>query len=65
MRAAGTEVPLNPQPSRPGEQQRSAVRIDKAAELLGWKPEVDLATGLRETFNYFAERHAGAPAASA
>ncbi len=61
MQAAGTEVPLDPQPSRPGEQQRSAVRIDKAAAVLGWAPEVDVASGLRETFAFFAARHAAAP----
>ena len=59
MQVGGTEVPLNPQPSRPGEQQRSAVRITKAAELLGWKPEVDVTTGLRATFEFFAARRAG------
>jgi UDP-glucose 4-epimerase len=65
MEVSGTEVPLNPQPSRPGEQQRSAVRIDKAAAVLDWRPEMDLTEGLRETFNYFAARHAGASATSA
>jgi UDP-glucose 4-epimerase len=65
MEVSGTEVPLNPQPSRPGEQQRSAVMIDKAAAVLDWRPEMDLTEGLRETFNYFAARHAGASATSA
>ncbi len=65
MRAAGTEVPLAPKPARPGEQHRSAVKIDRAADVLGWKPEVDLQTGLGETFNFFAGRHAGAQAATA
>jgi UDP-glucose 4-epimerase len=65
MQAAGTEVPLNPQPSRPGEQQRSAVEIGKAGEVLGWRPEVDITSGLRETYNYFAGRHESAQAASA
>ena len=62
MQAGNTEVPLNPQPSRPGEQQRSAVKIDRAAEVLGWKPEVDIETGLRRTFEFFAARRAGAAA---
>ena len=65
MQVAGTEVPLNRQPARPGEQQRSAVSIARAAEALGWRPDVGLAAGLRETSTYFAGRHAGAPAASA
>jgi UDP-glucose 4-epimerase len=65
MKAAGRRVPLEPKPARPGEQQRSAVKIDKAADVLGWRPEVGLEAGLRETFNYFAGQHAGAQAASA
>jgi UDP-glucose 4-epimerase len=62
MQAAGNEVPLHPQPSRPGEQQRSAVKIDKAAEVLGWKPEMDVVAGLARTFAFFAARRAGAAA---
>ena len=37
-------------PARPGEQQRSAVSIDKAKRELGWTPQVDLHDGLEETF---------------
>ena len=65
MEAGGTEVPLEPKPSRPGEQQRSAVKIDKAASVLGWKPEVDIRTGLRQTFEFFAARRAAAAGAPA
>ena len=65
MEAGGTEVPLDPKPSRPGEQQRSAVKIDKAASVLGWKPEVDIRTGLRQTFEFFAARRAAAAGAPA
>jgi UDP-glucose 4-epimerase len=56
QRAAGSSVPVHFAPPRPGEQQRSAVSIAKAAELLDWRPEVQLDTGLRETFEFFAER---------
>ena len=65
MEAGGTEVPLDPKPSRPGEQQRSAVKIDKAASVLGWTPEVDIRTGLRQTFEFFAARRAAAAGAPA
>ena len=57
QRAAGREVGIAHLPARPGEQQRSAVRIDKARELLGWEPQVSLAKGLAETYAWFAARH--------
>lgn len=57
-RAAGSDVPVQHAPVRPGEQQRSAVVIDKAARELTWQPNVDLDEGLRLTFEFFAERHA-------
>ena len=47
-------------PPRAGEQRRSAVRIDKAAEVLGWCPVVSLERGLRATFDWFAARRAEA-----
>jgi UDP-glucose 4-epimerase len=56
-RAAGTDVPIEHAPARPGEQQRSFVKIDKAAAVLGWRPEVALDRGVVETFHWFAERH--------
>jgi UDP-glucose 4-epimerase len=56
--AAGTDTPIEHAPARPGELQRSAVDIRKAGEVLGWKPEVRLERGLRETFEWFASRRA-------
>jgi len=56
QKSAGSSVPVHFAPARPGEQQRSAVSIDKAKKLLGWKPEIDLHEGLEETFSFFAER---------
>jgi len=55
-RSAGSDVPVQLAPARPGEQQRSAVSIDKAKRELGWAPRVDLHTGLEETFSFFAAR---------
>jgi len=44
-------------PARPGEQSRSVISPALAAQLLNWRPQVDLAKGLDETFSYFKERH--------
>ena len=57
-RAAGSDVPVEHAPARPGEQQRSVVKIERAAKLLGWRPEVALDQGIVETFRWFAARHA-------
>jgi UDP-glucose 4-epimerase len=46
-------------PARAGEQRRSAVRVEKAAKVLGWKPQMPLRDGLRETYQWFAGRRAG------
>jgi UDP-glucose 4-epimerase len=43
------------QPARPGEQHRSSVDPARAAEMLGWRPEVELAEGLGETIAHFRE----------
>lgn len=59
QRAAGTTVPIEHAPARPGELPRSAVSNAKAAEALGWRPEVTLEDGLRITFEYFASRAGG------
>ena len=40
-------------PARPGEQRRSAVDPGKAARVLGWKPQVTLDDGLRQTYEWF------------
>jgi UDP-glucose 4-epimerase len=59
--AAGAEGhTIQHAPARQGEQQRSAVKIDKAAGLLGWRPTVTLKDGLAQTFGWFAERRVDA-----
>ena len=45
-------------PARAGEQRRSAVAIDRAREVLGWRPEVTLEEGLRRTVEFFRARRA-------
>lgn len=43
-------------PAKPGEQRRSVISYEKAEQILGWKPEVNLEEGLRKTVNYFKKR---------
>ena len=65
QRAAGTNVPLEFAPKRPGEQQESFIAIGKARRVLGWEPRVTLPEGLANTYEWFAaNRHTGATAKS-
>jgi UDP-glucose 4-epimerase len=57
QKSASSAVPISFAPARPGEQQRSAVSIEKAERELSWKPTVGLHDGLEETFAFFAARH--------
>ena len=54
QRAAGTQLPLEFAPKRPGEQQDSFIAIEKARHLLGWEPRVALSDGLAATYEWFA-----------
>lgn len=53
---AGSDVPVEFLPKRPGEQQRSVLRVDKARTVLGWAPATTLSEGLRRTYEWFADR---------
>lgn len=57
---AGSAVPIEHAPRRPGEQQESFVNVDKAGELLAWAPQVTLAEGLAKSYEWFA-RQKGVP----
>jgi len=46
---------------KPGEQQRSVLDVSRARRTLGWEPEVPLAEGLRQTVEWFKERHSHSP----
>jgi UDP-glucose 4-epimerase len=56
---AGTKVPIEFAPARPGEQQESSVNADKAREALGWTPQLTLPEGLALTFAWFEQRVSG------
>lgn len=58
--SAGTKATVEHAPPRAGEQLRSAVNVAKAERLLGWRPDVTLAEGLRNTFAWFAAQRKGA-----
>ena len=64
QRAAGSHLPIEFAPKRPGEQERSFVSIDKAARWLGWSPTVSLADGLTETFDWFHAHKDSSPEAT-
>ncbi len=43
-------------PAKAGEQRRSVIAIDRAKQVLGWRPEVPLEEGLRRTVEFFRAR---------
>jgi UDP-glucose 4-epimerase len=54
QQASGRDLPPEYAPAKPGEQSRSSVNPSLAARALGWRPEVELAAGLQQTFRYFS-----------
>lgn len=64
VQATGFEAPVTKAPRRPGDAREIYFNPAKAARELGWKAEVDLQTGMRETIAYFRERIPGSPAAT-
>jgi UDP-glucose 4-epimerase len=48
--------------ARPGEQKRSAVDATRAANVLGWRPEMNLREGLRATYEWFVAEETRVPA---
>ena len=53
-RISGSDLPPAYGPVKPGEQTRSCVDPSKAAELMGWRPRVDLDAGLERTLRFFS-----------
>jgi UDP-glucose 4-epimerase len=39
--------------ARPGDIERSCLNIEKAEKILGWKPEISLQQGIKETIDFF------------
>ena len=52
---AGRAVPLRHEAARPGELARSALNCAKAASTWGWRPGMDLAEGLKRTYDWIRE----------
>lgn len=52
----GSPHPAQHGPAKAGEQRRSVIAIGRAAEVLGWKPEISLSEGLRRTVEFFRAR---------
>ena len=65
LEAAGTTVPIQFAPRRPGEAQESFLDVSKAERMLGWRPKVTLHEGLQNSFRWAAERDAAVQGASA
>jgi UDP-glucose 4-epimerase len=51
--ASGRDLPPAHGPAKQGEQLRSSVNPVAAARILGWRPETDLAAGLKRTLRFF------------
>ena len=58
LEAAGSRSAVRHGPAKGGERRRSVIDCRRAAELLGWRPEVSLADGLRRTVDWFRARPA-------
>jgi nucleoside-diphosphate-sugar epimerase len=43
---------MKKQLARPGDLKKSCLVIQKAADILAWKPKVQLSTGIRETLKW-------------
>ncbi|MCG6880181.1 MAG: GDP-mannose 4,6-dehydratase [Deltaproteobacteria bacterium] len=57
VRATGRSVPeelaqMKTQLARAGDLKRSCLTIDKASNILGWKPKVQLSEGIRQTLKW-------------
>lgn len=51
--------PVRYAPSRPGEVRRNFVSLARAEKYLGFVPKTDLASGLRQTWEWFCRHHQG------
>ena len=51
--AVGSQVKAEHGPAKTGEQRRSCLDTRRAAEVLGWRPQVALADGLKRTADFY------------
>jgi UDP-glucose 4-epimerase len=56
--AVGSTTQAQHGPAKPGEQRRSCLDNRHAGAVLGWRPQVALADGLRRTAEYYRENQA-------
>jgi UDP-glucose 4-epimerase len=56
LAASGSRSEVEHGPAKQGEQRRSVIDARRAAAVLGWRPEVSLADGLRRTVDWFRSR---------
>jgi UDP-glucose 4-epimerase len=59
LRETGSSAAEVHGPAKAGEQARSVLDPSRALAVLGWKPQVDLAEGLRRTVEDFRRREGG------
>jgi UDP-glucose 4-epimerase len=55
----GSTRPPRFAPAKPGEQRRSVIDPARAAQVLGWRPEIPLEQGLSETLEFFRRQARG------
>ena len=53
--AVGSEIDARHGPAKPGEQRRSCIDAGRAAQVLGWRPKMALAEGLRRTAAWYRD----------
>ena len=53
--AVGSQVNAQHGPAKPGEQRRSCLDNRHGAQILGWRPQMALADGLRRTAEFYRE----------
>jgi UDP-glucose 4-epimerase len=59
QRAAQTDVEPRLEPLRLGELERSSLDSQAIAESLDWRPQIELETGIAETFHWYAQEEEG------
>lgn len=52
---ACSKIPFKHGPPKAGEQTRSVLDYSLAKKVLGWKPETDIDTGIKKTWEFFSQ----------